>query len=472
VAVGIGPAGGDLVSPAARKAIQSAERVFIRTDRHPSADLVFELAPGRVTSFDRVYEEAATFAEVYEQIVETLVAAAEETPDSSPGIVYVVPGSPLVAERTVELLRSDPRVELLIEPGMSFLDLVWDRMGVDPVAASVRIVDGTDFAAQAAGERGPLLVAQTHSRGILSEMKLAVEHPPPGDHAAVLLHHLGLDDEVVWPVSWSELDRLVALEPDHLTSVWISRLEEPVAGEMVRLVELMRTLRARCPWDQRQTHGSLARHLLEEAYEALDAIEDVEAAEPDVPEEAIAHLEEELGDLVFQVVFHSAIAEEEGWFALADVATRLADKLVGRHPHVFGDAIAESPEDVARRWEVLKREEQGRSSVTEGIPRTFPALALAAKLQRKADSFGLKDLGSDRDIQVIREALDVFARAQNASSGETLEAEKSTVTQVGEALFALSDLARRLGVDPESALRARAMRLGAEIRAAEETHMA
>ena len=384
-------------------------------------------------------------------------------------IVYVVPGSPLVAERTVELLRSDERVDLEVVPAMSFLDLVWERLGVDPVASSVRIVDGTDFAAQAAAERGPLLVAQTHSRGILSEVKLAVERPPEGDQAAVMLHHLGLDDEVVRSVAWSELDRVEDIEPDHLTSVWIEKLEAPVAGEMVRLVELVRTLREKCPWDQKQSHGSLARHLLEEAYEALDAIEDVVEAEPDVPEQLIAHLEEELGDLVFQVVFHSAIATEEGWFTLADVAERLIEKLVGRHPHVFGDAVAETPEDVARRWEVLKRQEHGRSSIADGIPRDLPALALAAKLQRKAGSVGMTDLGYDHDIELVRSVLERLEQEDAGSSGETLEADRIVVADVGDALFALADLARRLGVDPESALRARALGLSAEIRAAEQS---
>jgi tetrapyrrole methylase family protein/MazG family protein len=322
-----------------------------------------------VVAFDHIYDGASTFIEVYDQIVEVLVSAAleEQTRDparcersDSAGVVYVVPGSPLVTEHTVELLRSDDRVELVVVPAMSFLDLAWERLGVDPVGSSVRLVDGTDFEAQAAGERGPLLVAQTHSRAVLSSVKLAVDDPPKGDAAAVLLHHLGLEDEMVVDVAWSELDRLADFEPDHLTSLWIPKLEAPVAVEIVRLVDLVRTLRARCPWDQRQTHGSLARHLLEESYEVLDAIEDVEASEPDVSEVSIAHLEEELGDLAFQVVFHSVLAAEEGRFTLADVARRVVEKLVGRHPHVFGDAVANTPEDVARRWEVLKRDELGR----------------------------------------------------------------------------------------------------------------
>ncbi len=481
VCVGIGPAGGDLVTDGARRAIAAGSRVFLRTARHPSASVVSEIARVPVETFDALYEKAGTFEEVYASVVETLVRASSASSASSAsassassappeGVVYAVPGSPLVAERTVELLRSDDRVEVVVVPGMSFMDLVWDRVGVDPVASSVRIVDAQDFAVQAAGERGPLLLAQVHDRRVLSDVKLAVEEPPSGPEAAVILHHLGLADEVVSSVEWSEIDRFEDFDPDHLTSLWIPHLGSPLAGEIVRLEELVRTLRERCPWDRRQTHGSLARHLLEEAYETLDAIEDVAASVPDVPEHLIVHLEEELGDLAFQVVFHSVLASEEGWFTLADVARRVHDKLVGRHPHVFGDAVANTPEDVARRWEVQKRDELGRTSVTDGIPGALPALALAAKLQRKAESVGITARDSDRTRRSIVGYLDLVAGAPGGQSGETLEADRATFEAVGEALLALADLARRAGVDPESALRERARSFTEEIRAKEGLH--
>jgi len=375
-----------------------------------------------------------------------------------------------VAERTVDLLRGDGRVSLDIVVAPSFLDLAWARLGVDPVDAGVRLVDGTDVAVQVAGERGPLLVAQCHRREVLSELKLAADDPAGegGDRRAVILHHLGLADERVLEVAWSELDR--TLDPDHLTSVYVPRLAPPVAAELVRLDELVRTLRERCPWDRLQTHGSLARHLLEEAYEALDAIEAVAAAEPDVPPAAVAHLEEELGDLVFQVYFHARLATEQGWFTLADVARVLHDKLVARHPHVFGDAAARTPEEVASRWEQIKKVEKQRTSVTEGIPAALPALALAAKLQRKAESVGFDGLRLEERLDEVRRVLDTLAAAgagREASSGETLAATPGTAADVGEALFALADAARRLGVDPETALRARAVAFADAVRAAE-----
>jgi len=473
VVAGLGPAGPELVPAITRDVVRGAARCLVRTGRHPSAAAVVAEATGPVTFLDHLYERGATFDDVYGAIVDEVVAAAtavaasdgDDTPSvegppppGGPYVAYLVPGSPLVAERTVVALRADPRVHVDVVPGLSFLDLAWARLGVDPVDAGVRLVDGTDFAVQAAGERGPLLVAQCHRRDVLSEVKLAADDRAGEDpgRTAVLLHHLGLDDEVVVEVPWADLDR--TLDPDHLTSVWVPRLAPAVGAELVALEELVRTLRARCPWDRLQTHASLARHLLEEAYEALDAIEAVGDAGPDVAPEAVAHLEEELGDLMFQVYFHARLAAEEGWFTLADVARTLHDKLVHRHPHVFGDTAATTPEDVAARWEVMKKAEKGRASVTDGIPAALPALALAAKLQRKAQSLGIDTGSLDERRRQVEAGLGVLARLDTAdeSSGETLEASAETTAAVGDVLFALADTARRLGVDPETALRSRA----------------
>jgi len=460
--VGLGPAGVDLVPGAALDALRGAARCLVRTTHHPSAGVVFDVATGPVETLDGLYDRAASFDDVYAAVVEEVVAAARSVPGTG-YVAYAVPGSPLVAERTVMLLRADPRVSVEVVMAPSFLDLAWERLGVDPVDSGVRLVDATVFATQAAGERGPLLVAQCYSRSVLGEIKLAADDlsGEDRDRVAVLLHHLGLPDERVVEVSWADIDR--TLDPDHLTALWVPRLAAPVASELVALEELVRTLRARCPWDQRQTHGSLARHLLEEAYEALDAIEVVVAAGPEVAPADVAHLEEELGDLLFQIFFHALLATEEGHFTLADVARTLHDKLVRRHPHVFGDAVADTPEDVAARWEVLKKAEKGRASVTDGIPGALPALALAAKLQRKAESLGIDTGSLDDARQVVAAGLDVMslgaARHAGAeapapeSSGETLEAPAATIEALGEMLFAVADAARRLGVDPESALR-------------------
>ena len=266
--VGLGPAGPEQLTVAAVQAIERVPpgRRFLRTARHPAA-----VALGEGTaSFDRMYRSAETIDGVYPAIVEALVGAAADGRE----VLYAVPGSPLVAERTVELLLADPRVTVDLVPGMSFTDLAWARLGVDPVAAGVRLVDGHRFAVEAAGERGPLLVAQCDSKAVLSDIKLAVDWS--GDLQAVVLCRLGLPDESVRTVAWADLDR--DLEPDHLTSVYIPALAAPVAGEVARFAELVRTLRQRCPWDREQTHASLTRHLLEETYEVLEAIAGLDPA--------------------------------------------------------------------------------------------------------------------------------------------------------------------------------------------------
>ena len=416
VVVGLGPAGPEFLTAAARAALDRVAVQFVRTERHPSAEVV------RGRSFDSLYEGAATLDDVYAGIVDALVEASSQEGE----VLYAVPGSPLVAERTVELLLADDRVDVEIVAGLSFLDLAWASLGIDPLAAGVRLVDGHRFSVEAAGERGPLLVAQCDSASVLSDIKLAVDGdgPPPD---VVVLHHLGLPAESVRAVPWAELDRDV--RPDHLTSLWIPSLAAPVAGEVARFAELVRTLRARCPWDKEQTHQTLTRHLLEETYEVLEAIVDLEESGDS------AHLEEELGDLLFQVVFHATLAAEDGQFTLADVARGVHDKLVHRHPHVFGDVQADTAGQVMRNWELIKQAEKGNESLMDGIPGHLPSLLYAHKVQRKAASVGVEPDGA----------------LAGAVAGE---AEPG----VGDELFALVSAARHAGVDPETALRTTAVR--------------
>jgi tetrapyrrole methylase family protein/MazG family protein len=478
--VGLGPAGPELLTTAAVEWLSSASVAFLRTDRHPAA-----VAFAAVPSFDRHYETADSFDDVYARIAEDLVTAAVAAAGRGEPVVYGVPGSPLVAERTVELLRADRRVDVTIVPAVSFLDLAWGRLGVDPIAVGVRLVDGTRFEAEAAGERGPLLVAQCWSADVLSAIKLSVDVDrfPPDQPAptATVLHHLGLADERVVTVDWDDLDRAVV--PDHLTSVWIPSLAGPVAGDLVALDQLVRRLRQDCPWDREQTHASLTRHLLEESYEVIDAIDELTRAEAEAEAgdgsaevdgavavgdgtaavaDAVDHLEEELGDLLFQVYFHSCLAAEAGRFTLADVARGVHDKLVVRHPHVFGDVVADDAGTVVGNWEQIKKAEKGRESVTDGIPAALPALALAAKLARKAETVpGAERSGFDDDrrrAEAILAALPV----------PRLEAPADVTDEIGELLLAVTNASRLLGVDAEDALRAAANRLRARIREVEQ----
>ena len=419
VVCGLGPAGPDLVTGAALAAVARIPHRFVRTTRHPSAGVV-----GQAVTFDGLYEAAPGIEQVYAGIVEALVAAASEHGE----VLYAVPGSPAVAEHTVELLLADERLDVEVVPALSFVDLAWVRLGVDPVQRGVRLVDGHRFSVESAGERGPLLVAQCDTRDVLSDVKLAIgevvdlQAGAGSGGTVTVLQRLGLPDEAIVDVAWHELDRVV--EPDHLTSVFVPQLAAPVAGAVAGFDAVVRRLRAECPWDREQTHHTLRRHLLEEAYEVLEAIDhvDVDAGT------GFDALEEELGDLLFQVVFHATLAAEEGRFTLADVARGIRDKLVGRHPHVFGDVSADSAEELASRWEQLKKAEKGRESVMDGIPEALPALLYALKVQKKASSQGVD----------WRTLVDDDGDA----AGDT-----------GRRLLELVDAARARGDDPETELR-------------------
>jgi tetrapyrrole methylase family protein/MazG family protein len=429
VVAGLGPAGAELLTAGTVAAIEAAGRRFLRTRRHPAADAVTD-----ATDFDDAYERADTFDEVYDAIVEALRGAAvEEAAAGRPPVLYLVPGSPVVAERTVELLVADPDLEVTVLPALSFLDLAWARLGVDPVALGVRLVDGRRFAVEAAGQGGPLLVGQCDQPHVLSDVKLAVDEGPD----VVVLQRLGLPDESVATVAWDDLDRAVV--PDHLTSLWIpTGLAEPPGAALQRFAELVQVLRAECPWDREQTHHSLMRHLLEETYEVLDALEHVDEAAGT----GFEALEEELGDLLFQVVLHSVLAAEEGQFTLADVARGVHDKLYARHPHVF-DPAAEAT-DVAQLtvdWERRKVAEKGRASVMDGIPPTLPSLDFAAKVQKKAASQGV-----DWRVLVGDGNDDPWAAK----------------------VLALVDEARRAGVDPELSLRRAVRALADAFRAGQD----
>lgn len=201
-------------------------------------------------------------------------------------------------------------------------------------------------------------------------------------------------------------------------------------GRLLELVAVMSRLRIRCPWDAKQTHESLAPHLLEESYEALEALE---SGDPGA-------LREELGDVLLQVMFHAEIASERTdgtGYTIDDVADGIADKLIRRHPHVFGDVSVSGADEVRQNWDAIKAAERaakggGPGSVLDGVPFGQPALALAAQLQRRAERAGvpagLADLaGADRN---------------------------AAITEIGAELFALVARARAAGLDPELELRA------------------
>jgi XTP/dITP diphosphohydrolase len=226
--------------------------------------------------------------------------------------------------------------------------------------------------------------------------------------------------------------------------------QQPAGTELLRLVGVMQRLRDPehgCPWDLEQDHDSLLRYLVEETYELVAAVEEGDDHD----------LEEELGDVLLQVVFHARIAQDRGAFTIDDVARAISDKLVRRHPHVFADGDAATAEEVQTRWDELKAEEKGREGPFDGVPAAGPGLELLTTLQRKAAKRGLlADEGSASGLAAVTEAAAAATTAEGAER----------VTAVGRLLDAVVSLARELEVDAESAAREAARRRRARTDAA------
>ena len=208
-----------------------------------------------------------------------------------------------------------------------------------------------------------------------------------------------------------------------------------------QLVDIMQKLRAPggCPWDAEQTHESLTRYLLEETYEVIEAID----------EKSPQHLKEELGDLLLQPVFHAAIAEESGEFTISDVVSTLCEKLIRRHPHVFGDLQISTSDQQIESWEKIKRQEKGpeRLSAISGVPDHLPALMKAHKISEKASRVGFDWEHADQVFAKVMEELHEFEEAWAGGNPERMEDE------LGDLLFAIANLGRFLSINPEEALR-------------------
>ena len=206
--------------------------------------------------------------------------------------------------------------------------------------------------------------------------------------------------------------------------------------EFDNLVKVISQLREECPWDKEQTHESLSKHLIEEAYELLDSL-----AELTEEEESYRNLNQELGDLLLQILLHSKIASEEGYFSIVEVIESLNEKLIKRHPHVFGDVELETPKDVEKQWEKIKQE--GKDSVFDDINKNLPAITKAFKAQRKAESLNLSYRNYEEALNDLISEVDELKEASNADDKKY---------ELGDVLFSLINVARYIEADPETQL--------------------
>jgi tetrapyrrole methylase family protein / MazG family protein len=458
IVVGLGPGRWEDVTLEARDILLGATAIVCRTLRHPTVEAISRLRPGlALESFDPLYESAPTFSELYPHMVESLRQRSVELPKGE-SLVYAVPGHPLIAEESVRLLcLSAPKngISVRLVSGLSFLEPVCIALDLDPLARDLQLVDATALAEiptsmlmGAILPTHPVMIAQAYNRRLASGIKLALTELYPDEWEVMVVHAAGQpSEETVRRVPLLELDRDDFL--DHLSTIYVPPL--PLL-DAVRVPEGLRNIVHRlrapdgCPWDRAQTHQSLRRYVLEEAYEVAEILDEWD----DSPEVA-SMLADELGDLLLQVYLQAEIADQEDLFHIGDVYQAVSEKLIRRHPHVFGDTSVQDAAHVARNWEAIKREERAEKgedvaaeSILLGIPHAAPALFQAHELGRKAARVGF-DWASSEDAlsKVVEEARELA----------TAKTQEERRLELGDLLLALATLSRHLEIEPEEALR-------------------
>ncbi|WP_026824784.1 MULTISPECIES: nucleoside triphosphate pyrophosphohydrolase [Exiguobacterium] len=400
--------------------------VWLRTKEHPvvqeleAEGLVFE-------SFDSVYESSDTFEEVYDQIVETLLSKSEEM-----AITYAVPGHPFVAERTVELLV-ERGADLHVLGGQSFLDAMFQALRIDPING-FQLLDATALDLERLQVTQHVLIGQVYDGFVAGDVKVQLMERYPDDHPVTLVTAAGTTEERIAHIPLFEMDRMA--EVNNLTTLYVPPLvdESYLAKDFATLKQIIATLRGPngCPWDRKQTHESLRKYLLEEAYELIEAIN----AEDD---NAII---EELGDVLLQVMLHAQIGADEGYFDIRDVIGSISEKMVRRHPHVFGDITVENASEVVKNWNTIKQAEKGekKQSHLDGVLIDQPSLMRAEQLQKKAAQVGFEWDDVSGAFTKLEEELNEWRE------------ELGDESELGDVLFSIVNIARYVGLNAEQAL--------------------
>lgn len=431
--IGLGPGDPQLLTREAWQMLAESSEVYLRTARHTAVPSL-PVGPYYL-SFDSSYEAHSSLAEVYEYIAQQVIRLGSR----DEGVVYAVPGHPLVGESTVQRIQQlaiENGLPLRLVAGLSLLESSFSALDIDPLAG-LQVCDATILAQKFHPNLDPdvpALITQVYNRHLAGELKLTLMNLYPDQHPLKALHSVGAPQVQVDELALYQLDRLEQL--DHLTYVYIPALSQP--GSLASHQNVVAHLRAPegCPWDREQTHQSLRTSLLEETYEVLDALD----------ADDMGRLREELGDLMLQIMLHAQIATEEGDFKLVETVQANISKLVRRHPHVFGTAVVNDSADVLRSWEQIKRQERGdkEKSLLDGISRALPALLQAMEIQKRVTRVGFDWPNAEQVMDKVLEELDEWRQADDP---------KSRSNELGDLLFSLVNLARWYELDAESSLR-------------------
>lgn len=434
IAAGLGPGDLNQLPLGIYRLLKRSGIVYLRTKDHP---VVKELEEEGVNfhSFDSIYEKHDQFEPVYEEICETLLQLSEEST-----IVYGVPGHPLVAERTVQLLLERAPEKIEIAGGQSFIDPLFQALKIDPIEG-FQLIDATDINKEHIDVEHHLIIGQVYDPFIASDVKLALMELLPDDYEICIVAAAGSKGEEIRRIPLYMLDREVKV--NNLASVYVPPVKEEAIlyKKFSKLREIIRILRGPngCPWDKKQTHQSLKKYLLEEAYELIEAIN----------KEDIDGMIEELGDVLLQVMLHSQIGEDHGYFSIDDVIEGISGKMIRRHPHVFGQVEVNSAEEVVTKWEEIKKAEKGgKSAPLFKEPGThLPNLMRAYEIQKQAAKKGFDWEKVEDAWQKVKEELEEFEDEMKLG-----ERSSRLTEEYGDLLFALVNVARFYQINPEECL--------------------
>ncbi|MDR3541894.1 MAG: nucleoside triphosphate pyrophosphohydrolase [Desulfosporosinus sp.] len=429
--IGLGPSGLEQLTLGNYRRICGAKKIFVRTLQHPCVQEL--MAEGvLIDSFDDIYVTEPSFEAVYERITEQLRNELHKGSE----VIYAVPGHPMVAEKTIQLIeeRLAQEYEVVIHPAMSFVEEIFRVLKFDPIdGVLIRNYDALKNVGLTGQEW--LIIPQVYNKLIASEVKLDLMTAYPDDAWVYVVQALGTPLEQVDKLPLYEMDHGTY---DHLTTIVLPPNSE--VSSFFKLAKVMATLRSKegCAWDREQTHETLKPCLIEESYEVLDAIE----------KQDMYNLCEELGDLLLQVVFHAQVASEANEFELQDVLHGIIQKLIRRHPHVFGKEKAETADDVILTWDRIKKEEKADGNEEAAFfkdPLGLPALMLASATQRRVAKVGFDWSDLEGPWGKVQEELQELKSALADGIGIREE--------LGDLIFAVVNLSRFLKLDAEEVLR-------------------
>lgn len=433
--LGLGPGDYSLISQGVLEKLKNSSNIYFRTEKHPVVSKLKETI--NFESLDYFYDKEKDFESVYENISNHIINLAKEK-----DIVYAVPGHPRVAEKTVSIienLATKNNLEVETIASMSFVDAMFDYLKIDP-SEGFKLVDAFEIENSYIDTNTQLIITQVYDEFIASNIKLKLMEYYDYDQEVCIVNGAGIknvESKIYLPLF--ELDRKEN-KFDYLTSLYVPKSKTKKYNQVFDLEKVIETLRGEngCEWDKKQTHKSLKKNLIEEAYELCQAIDN----------DDIDEMIEELGDILLQVVFHSQIGKESGYFDLKEVTNNICEKLIFRHPHVFKNTKIDM-DKYEKIWEDIKKEEKNEKSTYESlerIPNELPALLKAEKIQKKASLVGFDWENIDDVLKKINEEYKELLDEYELGNIKYIEEE------LGDFIFAIVNFARFFKINPEEAL--------------------